>query len=169
MLESYLKQINNYETYFLIGSNGVGKTYNLLKIYNEDTTKNVYISEEGELLHTANKSKIKLDLGEKSYIFNVDEKQRGNANNISNISKLVPIENRLFKLLSFCSQELINISKIQRKSKGQYKLMNILEIITSTFLNTVSIILFDEPENYLDDNYLRVIAITIFSFKRSKD
>ena len=42
MLERYIAKDNNYKTFFLIGSNGAGKTYNLLRIYERDTTKNIY-------------------------------------------------------------------------------------------------------------------------------
>ena len=69
MLERYIAKGNNYKTFFLIGSNGAGKTYNLLKIYERDTTKNIYISEEGEIHNRTHKNKVKLDLDNKVYIF----------------------------------------------------------------------------------------------------
>ena len=157
MLERYIAKGNNYKTFFLIGSNGAGKTYNLLKIYERDTTKNIYISEEGEIHNRTHKNKVKLDLDNKVYIFESDERQRGNRE-VNNISKTISINPRLIELLTFCNKELNNINKIKKKSKGQVKILNILEIMTSIFLNSVSIILFDEPENYLDDSYLRIVA-----------
>lgn len=157
MLERYIAKGNNYKTFFLIGSNGAGKTYNLLKIYERDTTKNIYISEEGEIHNRTHKNKVKLDLDNKVYIFESDERQRGNRE-VNNISKKISINPRLIELLTFCNKELNNINKIKKKSKGQVKILNILEIMTSIFLNSVFIILFDEPENYLDDSYLRIVA-----------
>lgn len=157
MIERYIAKDDNYQTFFLIGSNGAGKTYNLLKIYERDTTKNIYISEEGEIHNRTHKNKVKLDLDNKVYIFESDERQRGNRD-VNNISKTISINPRLIELLVFCNKELNNINKIKKKSKGQAKILNILEIMTSIFLNSVSIILFDEPENYLDDSYLRIVT-----------
>lgn len=161
MLEEYLKQTNNYSPFFLIGSNGVGKTYKLMNIHLIDTTKNMYISEEGELLNTTPKNRVKIDLINSKYIFESDETKRGNRDVKDNISRLVDIDSKFIELLDFCSKELLNISKIRKKSKGQEKLVNILEILTSIFLNPISVILFDEPENFLDDNYLRIISIVL--------
>lgn len=167
MLEQYISKENNYETLFLIGSNGTGKTYNLLNIYEKDTTKNIYVSEDGEIHNRTHKNKVKLELDKKLYIFESDEKQRGNRQ-VDNTSKQVNINPKLLDLLNFCCKELNNIRKIKKKSRGQTKILNILEIITSIFLNSVSVILFDEPENYLDDNYLRIIARLFALLKKAK-
>ena len=167
MIEQYIVKDNIYETFFLIGSNGSGKTYNLLKIYERDTTRNIYISEEGEIHNKTRKNKVKLDLENKVYIFESDEKQRGRRE-ANNISKATSVNTKLIKLLTFCKKELNTLNKIKKKSKGQAKILNILEIMTSIFLNSVSSILFDEPENYLDDNYLRIVSKLFILLKEAE-
>lgn len=166
MIQQCIERKNDNQPIFLIGSNGVGKTYNLLQIHQMNATKNIYISEDGELDSRTFKNKVKIDLGNRVYIFESDERQRGKKE-VTNVSKSVNINSNLIELLEFCSTELNNVKKIKKKSKGQAKILNILEIMTSIFLNSVSIILFDEPENFLDDVYLRMVANLFILLRKS--
>lgn len=68
------------------------------------------------------------------------------------------VDVKVRNIIFFCNDIIRKLSQFKKKSKGQEKLYNMMEIFTSYNLNNIKIIYFDEPENFLDEEFLKVIA-----------
>ena len=138
---------------YLIGGNGAGKSYTLNTILSRLPNEAIYISEEG-IAHIKNqKNKVAINTEKGLYVY-IDEKTRGNNTK----TEQQKIEEKSLSIIHYCNAIITNLKKISNKSQGQKKLQNIMEIFTNYNLNNLKFILFDEPENFLDEEYLKVIA-----------
>jgi energy-coupling factor transporter ATP-binding protein EcfA2 len=157
MLQQYLKNNNDFTCKFLLGRNGSGKTYRLNEIYKNDPNKVLLITEEGELKTEVAKNKVRVELEKKRYIISTGERIPG-SRSTDDSHKIEPIDDRILPLLYFCNAELQKLEEIKFKSKGQEKIRNMLNVLYSTCLNSITIVLFDEPENFLDDFFIKVVS-----------
>lgn len=157
MLLHYCSEPIDFKPKFLIGNNGSGKTYQLNKIYESNPTKNLIISEEGELRTQVVKNKVIVDIKKKSYIIPSSDLNRGTGYR-DVVDKLEEIDDRVLGIIKFCSDELEKLNNIISKSKGQEKIKKLMDILYSTLLNPIEMIMFDEPENFLDESYLNIIS-----------
>jgi len=167
MLEDYLRNKTDFNYKFIIGSNGSGKTHTLNQIYKDYPSKTLLITEDGELKIESTKRKVHVDLEKRVYIIPSDERNYGNRNR-SDVDIVVDIEGKNLELLNFCNEKIAHFNRMKSLSRGQYKVKNILNIIYTTFLNPINILLIDEPENFLDDYFLKVVSDMILYLSKSK-
>lgn len=150
---------DNSSILVFVGRNGSGKSFALNSILEYYNHNSIYISEEGipKVLHPKNSVKIYNN----RYIY-IDEKLRGEGNRDTEEYEII---NRSRDIIDYCSSVLKEIEKIKNKSQGQKKMSSILNIFLSYNFNNIDYILFDEPENFLDESYLRVVAKLIQKLK----
>lgn len=137
----------------LIGRNGEGKTYRLKKILREKPNSSIYVSEEGIVEILYYKNKINLNLDDNIYVY-IDEKNRSNRVD----PEIQSINIGALKVIKFCKNIEKELNQIKDKSHGQRKLLNMMRIFLNYNLNSIKFILIDEPENYLDEVFLKVMA-----------
>lgn len=147
-------------TYF-VGANGSGKTYHLKKIYNQIEDNALFFDEKGRYL--SNKTKANVEIQDERYIF-LNEKERGkkeltlnetekmNKKSINIVSKINNIKTKLI---------------LQKKSAGIDKINGILNQLLSKNLNNIENIIFDEPENFLDETNLKYLVDIFSIFKEN--
>ena len=167
MLENYLENNSDFSYKFILGSNGSGKTHTLNEIYKSYPSRALLITEDGELKIEFTKRKVHTDIEKQKYVIPSDERMYGNRDR-DEVDIIVDIEERIFELLKFCNEKISHLDKMQSLSRGQQKIKNILTIIYTTFLNPIDILLFDEPENFLDDYFLKMISDLIAFLSKSK-
>lgn len=139
---------------FLVGVNGSGKTYALNKALKEQEQWAILIAEDGMPIIPRHLNKVTINFDNMSYSY-LDEGSRGQSR------KVVEEENvseKVSNIIFFCKDIMKKLSLFKKKSKGQEKLYNMMEIFTNYNLNNIKIIYFDEPENFLDEEFLKVIA-----------
>ncbi|KOP30889.1 hypothetical protein ADM98_05455 [Exiguobacterium sp. BMC-KP] len=138
---------------FLVGSNGSGKTF-ALKQFFEENSHSVFINEEGHPSFKITKPSVRIDFESKIYSFQ-DESRRGEQSVEPQQEEInadfLPLLQEILKLKS-------KLSLITLKSKGQEKFSNLLNIFTEYNFNNVKCICFDEPENFLDEDYIKEIS-----------
>jgi len=137
----------------IVGKNGEGKSYSLNMTLSQLPNKSIYISEDGIANILYQKNRVSINNEEKLYIY-MDEKSRGDRTTAEQQIIGVPA----LTIIKFCNNISTNLKSIVNKSLGQKKLQNIIEIFLSYNLNNIEFILFDEPENFLDEQYLKLIA-----------
>jgi ATPase subunit of ABC transporter with duplicated ATPase domains len=139
---------------FLVGANGSGKTYALNKELKEQEQWAILIAEDGMPIIPRHFSKISVNFENMTYSY-LNEGLRGQGRNAMEEENVdVKVRNVIF----FCNDIIRKLSQFKKKSKGQEKLYNMMEIFTSYNLNNIKIIYFDEPENFLDEEFLKIIA-----------
>ena len=144
----------------LVGANGSGKTFNLNKRLRE-VNCGLLITEDGMPQFNKDIKKVNIDYNEKKYVY-IDEENRGRKGHRD-------IQNEENEEISTASQNVIKyvtdimkrLKTIINKSKGQEKLNNMLNIFLQYNLNHIRHIFLDEPENYFDEDYLKIIGRVI--------
>ncbi|MCR8633211.1 TOPRIM nucleotidyl transferase/hydrolase domain-containing protein [Paenibacillus radicis (ex Xue et al. 2023)] len=139
---------------FLVGMNGSGKTYALNEALKEQDQGAFLITEDGMPIIPKHMNKVSVNFQNMLYNY-LDEGSRGQSGRETEQEK---ISDRVLKVISFCDDIMRKLNLFKKKSKGQEKLNNMMSIFTSYNLNNVRIIYFDEPENFLDEEFLKVIA-----------
>ncbi len=144
-----------------VGKNGAGKSFTLSKILEHYPHNSLYISEEGipRVLHPKNK----IEIYNSKYLYS-DERNRGEQR----ITEEYEISAKSLEIIRYCESVLREINKIKNKSQGQKKMASILDIFLNYNFNNINYILFDEPENFLDESYLRVIVRLVKKLQEGK-
>lgn len=154
MIKKYLSG-KDYNVRFLIGPNGAGKTYSMKKSLKDHEKNSLFISENGNLEIKMKRNKVITDLKSCVYIL-VDEKAYGTREKEKTTT--IKIDQRVIPLIKYCEKQIKSFENMKMKSKGQEKIYNIFNELYRYVLNSIDIIYFDEPENFLDDMGLRKIS-----------
>lgn len=154
MIKKYLSR-RDYSVRFLIGPNGAGKTYSMKNSLKDHEKSSLFISEDGNLEIKMKRNKVITDLRNGVYIL-VDEKAYGTREKEK--TTIIKIDQRVIPLINYCEKQIRNFENLKMKSKGQEKMYNIFNEFYRYILNSIDIIYFDEPENFLDDMGLRKIS-----------
>lgn len=136
----------------LIGKNGTGKTFQLEKILNTNNFV-IMITGDGAPIISRQINIIKIDDKMENYVY-TNEFERGSKSDI----RVEKIDNRVKKILNYSRLILGRLTNLKDLSKGQEKLKNIMKVLTEHNLNNIQYILFDEPDTYLDEEYLKIIV-----------
>jgi ABC-type ATPase involved in cell division len=139
---------------FLVGMNGSGKTYALNKALKEQEHQAFLITEDGMPIIPRQMNKISINFENMSYRY-LDEGSRGK---LDRVTEEESISIRVHKVTNYCRETMGKLDLFKVKSKGQEKLYNMMSIFNSYNLNTIRIIYFDEPENFLDEEFLKVVG-----------
>ena len=161
-----MNYINNFtrKIQFLVGANGSGKTYALHQALKEMENSGILITEDGNPIIPRHLNRVNVDLIKMIYLYK-SETSRGK---IDRDVEQEPISERVKPIVTFCIKIKKKLDKFKKKSKGQEKLYNIVSILSNYNLNNIRIIYFDEPENFLDEEYLKVIC-KLFTILTSQD
>ncbi|WP_144514538.1 TOPRIM nucleotidyl transferase/hydrolase domain-containing protein [Bacillus thuringiensis] len=147
---------------FYVGSNGAGKSFKLNQIF-KTNENSLYVNEEGQPTFSLNKPKVKIDIKNKTYHFQNDLKRGNDHLNIESEQineEFLPLLQNILEL-----QSKNNLIK-STKSKGQEKFGNLLNIFTEFNFNNLEYICLDEPENFLDEDYIKEIARLILELSK---
>lgn len=147
---------------FYVGSNGAGKSFKLNQIFKANENS-LYVNEEGQPTFSLNKPKVKIDIKNKTYHFQNDLKRGNEHLNIESEQineDFLPLLQNILELQS--KNDLIKSAK----SKGQEKFGNLLNIFTEFNFNNLEYICLDEPENFLDEDYIKEIARLILELAK---
>ncbi|RKL65809.1 hypothetical protein CR203_18275 [Salipaludibacillus neizhouensis] len=139
--------------YFLVGKNGCGKSY-VLREFLRNNSYTVLIDEEGLPNFSTSKKSVKIDYAEWDYIFQ-NEENRGLSEELFELEKIQP---NIINAVNYANDVKKKLSIFKTKSRGQEKLYNLMSIFTDYSFNNVEYICFDEPENYLDEDFIKVIG-----------
>lgn len=139
---------------FLVGMNGSGKTYALNEALKEHKNDAFLITEDGNPIIPKDTNRVTIDYSKMVYIYS-DERSRGKTHNV--LEEEI-VEARIQNVLLYCNDIKGKLDLFKNKSKGQEKLYNMMNIFTDYNLNHIKIIYFDEPENFLDEEFLKVIG-----------
>ncbi|MFD1178539.1 TOPRIM nucleotidyl transferase/hydrolase domain-containing protein [Paenibacillus puldeungensis] len=139
---------------FLVGMNGSGKSYALNEALKEQEQWAFLITEDGMPIIPRHMNQVSINLDSMSYNY-LDEGSRGQ---LGRETEEEDISEKAQRVISFCNEIIRKLNLFITKSKGQEKLYNMMSIFTSYNLNHVRVIYFDEPENFLDEEFLKVIA-----------
>lgn len=139
---------------FLVGMNGSGKSYALNEALKEQEQWAFLITEDGMPIIPRHMNQVSIDLDSMSYNY-LDEGSRGQ---LGRETEEENISEKALRVISFCNEIIRKLNLFITKSKGQEKLYNMMSIFTSYNLNHVRVIYFDEPENFLDEEFLKVIT-----------
>lgn len=149
-----MSDINNEPLMFLVGPNGSGKTYALRQALEEYEDESLLITEDGTPIVPRQKGQVSVDIENEDYFFK-DESERG-ANKEGDIKE--KINSYSLNVIIYCKGVINKLNLINKKSRGQEKLYNMMDILMSYNLNNIKDVYFDEPENFLDEEYLKVIV-----------
>ncbi|QPI68549.1 hypothetical protein IR194_04465 [Exiguobacterium sp. PBE] len=139
---------------FLVGINGAGKTHALLESLKLHESEAFLLTEDGMALIPRDKKRVQINIEEQLYLYQ-DETSRGKPGRNFDSEK---ISDNAFNVVTFCQGILERLNRFSNKSKGQEKLHNIMSIFLTYNLNNINILYFDEPENFLDEAFLKVIS-----------
>ena len=145
-----IKNSADRHLFAIVGPNTVGKSYSLNFLHSQSNGESLLIDEEGGYKCNIARSKIKRV--DNKYLY-VDELNKGREGIEGEYIEIEPSSRYIISVAEDCKQQL-NIKFI---SSGSKKLNNILDIILSLNLNNIKIFYFDEPENFLDDQSIKVI------------
>lgn len=139
---------------FLVGINGAGKTHALLESLKSHESEAFLLTEDGMALIPRDKKRVQINMEEQLYLYQ-DETSRGKPDRSFDSER---ISDNAFNVVTFCQGILERLNLFSNKSKGQEKLHNIMSIFLTYNLNNINILYFDEPENFLDEAFLKVIS-----------
>ncbi|WP_409290634.1 TOPRIM nucleotidyl transferase/hydrolase domain-containing protein [Peribacillus sp. SCS-37] len=139
---------------FLVGINGSGKTYALNQALKEQEHQSFLITEDGMPIIPRHMNKIAINFESMTYTY-LDEGSRGE---LDRVTEEESISDRVHKVINYCREIMGKLDLFKKKSKGQEKLYNMMSIFNNYNLNTIRIIYFDEPENFLDEEFLKVVG-----------
>ncbi len=161
--EEFIANIKSKENniYCLVGPNTTGKSYILNMAFNQLNNKTLFIDEEGNVKTKDNRNKIKII--NELYVYS-DERKKGNRNKEE--EEVEKINSYSLKIIQTIRKYLAKINT-KNKSLGSTKLYNILNTLLSYNLNNIEYILIDEPENFLDDENLKIINIVFECLKNN--
>ena len=134
----------------IVGPNTVGKSYSLSFLHSQSNGESLLIDEEGAYKCNIARSKIKRV--DNKYLY-VDESSKGKEGTEGEHIEIEPSSSQIISVAEDCKRQL----NVKFLSSGSKKLNNILDIILSLNLNNIRIFYFDEPENFLDDQSIKVI------------
>lgn len=146
--------INNFSSLFtFVGPNSSGKSYTLNYLYNTLGNKTLMFDERGLLKCNVLKSKIIIN--NDIYIYENNKNYGAKKEEKYEVEK-ISIEST--NIIEFIKKVLYRLPKDNnRLSQGQIKLKGMFEAFLNYNLNNIDYFIFDEPENYLDDNNLKAI------------
>lgn len=139
---------------FLVGMNGSGKTHSLNEALKEQDRWAFLITEDGMPIIPRHMNQVSINLENMTYTY-LDEESRGQ---LGREAEEEIISERVHNVIHYCNDITRKLDLFQKKSKGQEKLYNMMTIFKSYNLNSIRVIYFDEPENFLDEEFLKVIA-----------
>ncbi|ATO49870.1 TOPRIM nucleotidyl transferase/hydrolase domain-containing protein [Brevibacillus laterosporus] len=139
---------------FLIGMNGSGKTYALNKALKVHEQHAILVTEDGMPIIPRHMNQVSVNIEKMSYSY-TDEASRGQSGRATEEES---ISDRVQKVVLYCNDIKRKLNLFKKKSKGQEKLFNMMAIFTNYNLNHIKAVYFDEPENFLDEEFLKVIA-----------
>ncbi len=134
----------------IVGPNTVGKSYSLNFLHSQSNGESLLIDEEGDYRCNIARSKIKRV--DNKYLY-VDESNKGKEGAEGEYIEIESSSKQIISVAENCKRQL----NVKFLSSGSKKLNNILDIILSLNLNNIKIFYFDEPENFLDDQSIKVI------------
>lgn len=149
-LLNLIKGDNDRHLFAIVGPNTVGKSYSLRFLHNKSYGESLLIDEDG--VYTCNISRHKIQRVDGKYIY-IDESNKGKGDAET---ECIVIENSSKEIISVaedCKRQL----NVKFLSSGSRKMDNILNIILSLNLNNIKFFYFDEPENFLDDQSIKMI------------
>ncbi|NSB16794.1 TOPRIM nucleotidyl transferase/hydrolase domain-containing protein [Clostridium beijerinckii] len=137
----------------LVGQNGAGKTHQL-NVALENIENGIMITEDGMPQFSRAINKVNIDEVNMVYLYKNEEK-RGTY---TNQDEQVRISESAEQIVKYCLKIVNQLSKILNKSKGQEKLDNMMKAFLEYNFNNIKYVFFDEPENFLDEEYLKVVG-----------
>lgn len=145
-----IKTSTDRHLFAIVGPNTVGKSYCLNFMHSKSNGESLLIDEEGGYKCNIARSKIKRV--DNKYLYD-DELNKGKASTESEYVEIESSSREIIAVADDCKRQL----NVKFLSSGSKKLNNILDIILSLNLNNIKIFYFDEPENFLDDQSIKVI------------
>lgn len=146
---------------YLIGSNSSGKTYTLNEVFKQHEDVTLFFDEIGEYSFLKSKNKVQID--NNMYIYS-DEQSRGQETvETPNMEKIDEKSLLIIKKVRDIQSNII----LKNNSSGITKLKRILDVLLTMNLNSIEIIIFDEPENFLDETNLKYIVDLLDSFNKA--
>ncbi len=134
----------------IVGPNTVGKSYSLRFLHSKSNGESLLIDEDGG--YTCNIARSKIQRVDNKYFY-VDESNKGKeAAEVEQI-EIESSSREIISVAEDCKRQL----NIKFLSSGSKKLNNILDIILSLNLNSIKFFYFDEPENFLDDQSIKMV------------
>ena len=134
----------------IVGPNTVGKSYSLRFLHRKSNGESLLIDEDGG--YTCNIARSKIQRVDNKYLY-VDESNKGKeAAEVEQI-EIESSSREIISVVEFCKRQL----NVKFLSSGSKKLNNILDIILSLNLNSIRFFYFDEPENFLDDQSIKMV------------
>lgn len=153
-------EINNLLV--LVGPNGAGKSYELNRAL-RDTENGIMITEDGMPQFSKVMSKVYIDGASRTYFYS-NEERRGTD---GNYEETADISENVEPIITYCKNVVNHLNQIINKSKGQEKLHNMMSIFLDYNFNNIKYVYFDEPENFLDEEYLKVVANLINELRKN--
>ena len=145
-----IKTSSDRRLFAIVGPNTVGKSYSLRFLHSKSNGESLLIDEDGG--YTCNIARSKIQRVDNKYFY-VDESNKGKE-----AAEVEQIE------IESSSREIISVAEdckrqmnVKFLSSGSKKLNNILDIILSLNLNGIKFFYFDEPENFLDDQSIKLV------------
>ena len=134
----------------IVGPNTVGKSYSLRYLHEQCNGESLLIDEDGG--YTCNITRSKVQRVDNKYLY-IDESNRGKDSFDAEQIEIDESSREIISIAEDCKRQL----NVKFVSSGSKKLNNILDIILSLNLNNIKYFFFDEPENFLDDQSIKVV------------
>lgn len=146
----------------LVGPNGAGKSHELNRAL-RDTENGIMITEDGMPQFSRTMSKVNIDGASRTYLYK-NEERRGTYENHGEITDILE---KVEPIITYCKNVVNHLNQIISKSKGQEKLHNMMRVFLDYNFNNIQYVYFDEPENFLDEEYLKVVANLITELREN--
>lgn len=154
-------EILNQRRNYLIGPNSSGKTHTLKEVFkqNEDTT--LFFDEIGEYSFLKSRNKVQID--NNIYVYSNEQSRGQETAKLPNTEEINESSFSIIKKIRDIQSKII----LKSNSSGITKLKRILDVLLTMNLNSIEIVIFDEPENFLDETNLKYIVDLLDSFKKA--